>query len=181
MSQVRASVTILLTLLLLDSAHADPRAPKARPPEHSVKAAFLYQFCAYVEWPPHAFSGKDAPLVVGVAGSVPVTYAITNSFAGKRIANRPFEVHSVNKNDDLAGVHILYIQNESGVNLLDFLQLAQDRPILTVTEARSFPRGSIINFVNRNDYVRFEISKSRAEAVGLKVGSQLLAVATRVQ
>jgi len=146
-----------------------------------IKAAFIYKFCGYTTWPGQKFSNEYAPIRVGVVGHQRVVDEIQRVFAGKTIQGRSLVVYKVDTESDLTALHLLYVNDSSQLDLFSFPALQQQEPILTITEKRSLPELAIINFVPYQDYIRFEISRTQAEKVGLEISSQLLSVALAVK
>ncbi|HEX7236500.1 MAG TPA: YfiR family protein [Gammaproteobacteria bacterium] len=168
-----------MAVLLVAVCSAQPRdaAPVAA---SSVKAAFLYKFAGYVEWPASA-TAADAPITIGVAGADPFAAELAEITRDRTVAGRPIEVRRVGANDSFEGLHILFIGNQARAGERGLLATARSRPILTVTEsAGAIADGSIINFTQVEDRVRFEISLYAAEQSMLKLNSRLLAVADSV-
>jgi hypothetical protein len=153
-----------------------------RPPvtASAVKAAFLYKFAGYVEWPDAPESG-DAPITIGVAGSDPFAAELTEVTRGRTVAGRMISVRKMAAGDSFDGVQILFIGKEARGGERNLLADARSRPILTVTEsADGLAEGSIINFTQNADRVRFDISLYAAEQSRLRLNSRLLAVADSV-
>jgi hypothetical protein len=149
--------------------------------EYRVKAAFLYKFASYVEWPPQVFARPDSPLVIGVAGSDTLADELAQMVAGRTVERHPVVVRKLHRGDPVDGVHILFIGRSNGSRLSDVLASARSMPVLTVTESEdAFALGSVINFVVVDDKVRFDVALREAEQAKLKVSSRLLAVARKV-
>jgi len=145
----------------------------------AVKAAYLFRFASYVEWPEPA-KGEN-PFVIGVIGAEDVAVHLEHLLHGMSVRGRPAKVRRVSDNDDLAGVHILYVGTNVFRSSRALRQRAIDKPILLVTDHRDgFEGGGVINFIEVNRNLRFEISLDAAERSGLKIDSALLAVAARV-
>jgi hypothetical protein len=148
--------------------------------EQRVKAAFLFKFGGYVEWPDNVFPHKESPLVIGVAGADPMAEELSRIAAGRTMNGRPVTVRLVRNGEPLSNVHILFVGRPEIDRLNELLVQAQ--PVLTVTDiAKGLPQGSVINFVVAENRVRFEVSLDAAKRVGLKIGAPLLSVAMRVQ
>ncbi|HBU29056.1 MAG TPA: hypothetical protein DEB56_04875 [Thiobacillus sp.] len=149
--------------------------------EHSVKAAFLYKFASYVEWPANAFPKADAPIAIAVTGSDVIAAELGRLVAGRTAQGRPIVVKRLAPGDPLAGVHILFVGPGDAERLAQWARDAQAHSTLLVTDSRrALERGSTINFVLVDRRVRFEISLDAAEKSSLKLSSRLLAVAQRV-
>ena len=149
--------------------------------ERSVKAAYLYKFAGYVEWP-DGQSGASAPVTIGVLDARDMADELARITAGRLINDRPVLVRRIAGGESLAGIDVLFVGNQAGDRLGELLLPVLERPILTVTEsAGALARGSIINFTVDHERVRFEVSLPAAERSRLKLSSRLLAVAQRVQ
>lgn len=150
--------------------------------EQRVKAAFLYQFAGYVEWPPATFAQTDTPVTIGVIGAEPLATELSQVVTGRTIAGRTVTVRRIKAGESLAGVHILFIGKAEATRLVQLSQTAQPRSILTVTETDgALAQGSVINFVIAERRVRFEVALDTAEKSRLKLSSRLLAVAQDVR
>ena len=150
--------------------------------ERDVKAAFLYKFAAYVDWPDSAFAAPDSPIVIGVAGDDAIASELVRITVGRQVKGRNFAIRRVADADNLGGLHILFVGRADSARLLQFSRASQSRPILLVTEAENERGpGGIINFILIDGHVRFWIANQEAEKRGLKLSSRLLSVAQNVQ
>jgi hypothetical protein len=148
--------------------------------EAGVKAAFLYKFANYIEWPANAFASPAAPLVIGVAGSDEVAAELERIAPGRNVNGHPIAVKRVREGESPRGVHVLFIGRESG-SPATLLRAARESSTLAVTETeRGLEMGSAINFVTAGDRVAFEVSLEAAEKTGHRISSRMLAVARRV-
>lgn len=149
--------------------------------EYHVKAAFLYNFGKFVEWPPHAFSSPDAPFRLCVAGGEAFMRA-RESLSGKRIRGRELDVRQVEALADVAQCHMLFVSaagehSGAGATLGEFNRART----LTVGESSDFIfRGGIINLNRVDNRVRFEIDRLSGERAGFRFSAQLLKLATLV-
>jgi hypothetical protein len=173
--------TLILVLLGASAAWA---APQDSTPvtQDRVKAAFLYKFASYVEWPGTAFASPDSPIVIGVAGASPMSRELRLAAEGRQVAGRPLQVLELQADTPLKDCcHILFVGAESRRDrAAEWLANAKARPILTVTDAEEHPAESVINFLVVDNRVRFDISRDAAERKGLQLRSPLLAVARHV-
>jgi hypothetical protein len=148
--------------------------------EAGIKAAFLYKFAGYVDWPATAFTAPDAPLVIGVTGSEEVASELERLVPGRTINNRAVVVRRFREGEPPQGAHIVFV-GRGEPNVGPVLRAAQRDGALTVTETeRGFEAGSSINFVRVDDRVGFEVSLDVAERGGHRISSRMLAVARRV-
>lgn len=148
--------------------------------EYKVKAAFLYKFASYIEWPVQVFERPESPIVIGVAGADPLSDELAQVVSGRSIGGRPVEVRKLRRGAPLNGLHILFV-GRADRGSSDVLASAKGRPVLTVTESEdAFALGSMINFVIVDERVRFDVALREAEMANLRVSARLLRVARRV-
>lgn len=146
----------------------------------AVKAAFLYRFTGYVEWPATA-RGEDG-FTIAVLGSRFVAQELAQLLAGRNIKGRPAHVRAIDSVEDASNAQVLYVGLDFNGDLSTALAKLAGKPILIVTDdTNGLDVGGVINFVLVERRVRFEISLSAAEEAGLSISSELLGVATRVR
>jgi hypothetical protein len=144
--------------------------------EATVKAAYLYKFASYVEWPATAFAGPVAPFTFAVAGSDDVAAELERILPGKSIQGHPAAVRRVKEGESVAGVHVLFVGRGQSLP-----RAWQQAGTLVVSESdRGLETGSAVNFVVADERVGFEVSVEAAERNGLKISSRMLNVARRV-
>jgi hypothetical protein len=150
--------------------------------EQQVKAAFLYKFAAYVEWPPGVLAEAESPIVIGVASADRIAQELDQAVRGRTIAGRTVQVRRLEPGESADDCcHILFIGAGERRRAKELLARSQGRPVLTVTDSGvEHPKGSVINFLAYENRVRFDISREAAERNGLVLRSQLLAVARQV-
>jgi hypothetical protein len=164
-----------LLLLLL----ACPVAPLgAQAPEYDVKAAFLFNFVKFVEWPADAFAAERAPLAICVYGSDPFGRSLETVIQGERVGERGLIVERPDRLDDLEACHVLFVSGSEKDRLAAVLARVKDAPVLTVGDTEGFLRaGGIINFILEGSKVRFLINQEAAERSGLRISSKLMRLA----
>jgi hypothetical protein len=146
----------------------------------AVKAAFLFRFASYVQWPESG--AAQGPFVIGVADGDAVATQLGRMAPRMTVRGRQTEIRRVEDAEDLAGVHILYVDADSLKRTRALRRAALDKPILLVTDTRDgLDAGGVINFIEIDRNVRFEISLLAADRAQLKIDSALLAVAARVE
>ncbi|WP_427911865.1 YfiR family protein [Ramlibacter sp. MMS24-I3-19] len=149
--------------------------------ESAVKAAFLYKFTAFVEWPPGTFQRGEDVLVIGVLGNDAVATDLEQVVAGRGVDGHAIDVRRLRDGDTLRGLHVLFIGEGRETRVRELVQ-ATPGPVLVVTEQDAGLRlGSVLNFVNDGGRVRFAASLTAAEARGLRLSARLLAVAQSVE
>jgi hypothetical protein len=150
-------------------------------PEQRVKAAFLFKFGSYVEWPTGAFASANAPLTIGVMDADELADELTAIVAGRVIDGRPVIVRKLHEGDPVAGLNILFVGKSVDGSLPKILSPMKGRATLAVTESDgALDAGSMINFVVVDGKVRFDVALAPAVAGSLKISSRLLAVARKV-
>lgn len=149
--------------------------PASSAPEYEVKAAFLYNFAKFIQWP--AEKAPDATLRLCLLRDDPFG-ASMDAVKGKAVGDRRLEVSLVTAPSAAAGCQILFIPRSQAGDLDRVLATLKGSPVLTVGDTRGFAeRGVIINFFIENQKVRFEINVDAARRAGLSISSQLLKLA----
>lgn len=170
--------TVLLALLIGSGAAAAQGGPRAA--EYQVKAAYLFKFIGYVEWPPAAFERADSPLVIGISGAEALADELAGVLAQRSVNGRPLVARKLRDREPLTGLHVLFVGADSA-HAAELIALAKGRALLTITESETnFALGSAINFAIVDDKVRFDVALRPAELGNLKISARLLAVARRV-
>jgi hypothetical protein len=142
----------------------------------AVKAAQLYKFASFVLWPDTAFTAASAPLQLCVVGNAMVGAAVARAAAGQTVNGRSFAVREITPGE-ASSCHIVYLSGLPADTIASIVARLAGSPVLTVTdEARGNARG-VINFLVRDNRVRFEIDNASAARNGLSVNSRLLALA----
>ena len=149
--------------------------------ETQIKAAFLYKFGGFVEWPAGAFTRADGTFTIGVLGADGVAAELERLVAGRTVHGRAIAVQKLKRGESFAGLHLLFIGQTETARLADVLAAAKGQPLLVVTETEdALARGSMINFITVDDKVRFDVALPQAERGQLRISSRLLAVARKV-
>ncbi len=149
--------------------------------EYQVKATYLYKFQPFVDWPPSAVPTDDTPIVICIAGRDPFGASIDRAISDVKIGSRAVVLNRLAARSEELPCHILFIGG-SQTTIKRWLEQVREKPVLTVTEqeANSNETG-IINFVNVNGRIRFEVDNVRAREAGLILSTKLLALATAVK
>ncbi len=170
----------MLLLLLTGGRPATAQRPLVTS-EYAVKAAFLYNFAKFVEWPADAFRSPREPMVLCLLGEEPFGRELDRTVEGKTVSGRQLIVRRLAKPAGLEECRILFVSASEGPRLDQVLAAVGDRAVLTVGEDEAFARaGGIISFVVRQSRVRFQIDRAAAARSGLSISSQLLELAEAV-
>jgi len=150
--------------------------------EYEVKAAFLFNFAKFVEWPADAFDDPKSPIVVGILGDDPFGSIIEKTVAGKTVREKEFVIKRSRRIEDVERCHILFVSSSEEARLREILDKVKNSNVLTVGDTEGFAgRGGIINLTKEQNKVRFEINVDAAKRAGLKISSKLLKLAKVVR
>ena len=170
----------MLAALLVASIHGQqlPVAARAVYAEDEVKAAFVYHFGTYVEWP----AERGDEITIAVLNADRIMTHLERFLPGRTIADRPVVPRSIDSIEDLADAEVLFIGESDSATLGEIVGAVGERPVLIVTDAPDALRvGSMINLRVVEQRVRFEISLINAQRAGLMLSSRLLAAAIHVE
>jgi hypothetical protein len=176
-----AWVTIAATfaaLCLASSALAEPSL------EYPIKAAYLYKLAAFVEWPPSRFESPSSPLRICVIGDDPFKTVLDQAVTGVAIAGRPIQVTRYDAAQPDMGCHIAYVAGSPAQSRADALKVLKGESVLTVTDRGRGDPGAeqgIVNFVLKDNRVRFEIDQREATLDHLALSGKLLSLALEVR
>jgi hypothetical protein len=171
-----ARIAPILVLVCLCILRASILFARSTPPEYLIKAAYLYHFAMFVDWPADAFTGRDSPIVIGIVGNDPFGPAIDDTVRDKRIDGRPLVVKRLDWAQDLRQCHILFVAD--GSRIADIVRRVGGLSVLTVGETEDLGRhGAVINFRIEDNRVRFDINVDAAKRSRLTISSKLLNLA----
>lgn len=149
--------------------------------EYQVKAAFLFHFAQFVEWPPEAFRDGSSPMVYCTIGEDPFGGALEASLSGKTLGARSMVVRHLKQPQEIQDCQVLFIPAEEKKSVAAALAGAAGRPMLTVGESEHFAaEGGMIGFCLDENKIGFEINLDEAEHAKLKISARLLALAKKV-
>ena len=159
------------------------RARSANTPlEYEVKAAFLFRFAQFVEWPADTFKEASEPFTYCTIGDDPFHGALERTLTGKTIGQRPLRVKHLSGEGKVGECQVLFVGGPADrKHVAETLATAGTLPILTVGEADQFvENGGAIGFCTEDNKIRFEINLDAAGKAGLKISAKLLALAKMV-
>lgn len=152
------------------------RAQGAAQREYEIKAAYLYNFIKYVDWPSYGDT-----ITIGVLGSNPFGNALA-PLNGKIVKGRRLTIRQVDSLRDAQRCQIIFVSSSERSRLQEIFDNLKPARVLTVGEMQGFADGGgIINFVEENNKVRFEINAEAARQAGLNISSELLKLAKLVK
>lgn len=170
---MRALAVVLLTLTGC--------AALAQPKEQEVKAAFLFKFLSFVEWPREALPA-NAPIVIGVVGADDVAAELQQIAPGRSVEGRPVVVRRVREGEPYTGAHLIFFGRGEAPRLRELQRLAPSQPLLIVGDwDGALEGGAVVNFLRGDGRVRFEVALDAAERRSLRISPRMLAVAQSVR
>jgi hypothetical protein len=163
-----------LVLALLCCAAVEARSPH----EYDVKAAYIYRFSFFIDWPDSVFKDSKAPLTIGVVDSDGLKEALDRTLAGKKVKGRSITTRLFDGSKEPNYCHILYVSDTDRTTAKKTLDRIKGSPTLVVGEADDFlTDGGPIQFVAKDERIRFRIDNVVARRAGLRISSKLLQLA----
>ena len=176
----RLAAGLAAALCLAPASEATAAGPNPAM-EYAVKATYLYKFAPFVEWPANAFPSPTSPLYLCVLGDDPFDGTLDTAVSGQKVDRHPVVVLRMQKIDGGTRCHILYLAPSRAQSGPEALHSIRGRPVLTVTEQGQGPGGAVIQFVLKDNRVRFDIDTTAAAANGMTISSKLLGLANAVK
>ncbi|MGE3958982.1 MAG: YfiR family protein [Vicinamibacterales bacterium] len=175
-----ASMLVALGLVaagaVVAASGARPGAEGQRADEYRVKAAFLFNFAKFVEWPATAFAAPAAPLNVCILGVDPFGHALDDTLRGRLVSGRSLAVRRIAEVE--AGCHLLFISGSERRRLAVLTDEVRTGGVLTVSEEEGFTAmGGMIELVTAGESIQFNISPASIERAGLHASARLIALA----
>jgi hypothetical protein len=168
-------MAVVVRILLLCAVLAACNGAAGQALEHQVKAAFLFRFLSFVEWPPQAVGAPGTALVIAVLGADDLHSELQKVVSGRTVNGRPVTVQRVPEGGHPSAAHVLFVGRSASAQLP---RLASTLALLLVAESEGgLEQGALINFVVRDDRVRFEVAPDEADRRGLRIGARVLALA----
>jgi len=151
------------------------------PTEYQVKAAYLFNFLKFVDWPEDPTTNMNGRWVIGIVGENPFGDQLTQAVSGKIVQGRLLQVKVFQPAEDLRACHILFISGSEMKRLPAILTALRGSSVLTVGDVDHFTEsGGMIQFVIEDGRVRFSIDIGATSRARLKVSSKLLSLARSV-
>lgn len=159
---------LIICLCLLPSMQAASAKPV---PEYELKATFIYHFAQLAEWPPNNHAENFKVCLYGKADND----AMVGALRGKTINNQPIDVVFLKREEDVNQCQLVFIGEPDSERYNKLLYLAQNQPVLTITDQVSvFDQGSIIYLLQEDGHLKFEINNKYAKRANLNLSSKLL-------
>ena len=179
----RALATGLLTVTCVPAGSLAGSMPQAgmhsdAPTEYQVKAALLYNFARFVDWPPDAFQSEKAPITLCVFGHDPFGSALDEIIRGKMINSRELLARRINDLPNLKACQLVFISGRENKRLSEILNSLKGASALVVGESEGFAaRGGGIQFFFEENKMRFSVNIDAVQRARLALSAKLLALA----
>lgn len=172
-------VATLIAISFLILNHANCAAQSAT--EYQVKAAYLFNFLKFVEWPDVSPADPQAKWVIGIVGNSPIGVELSKLVESKNVLGRELQVKSFQSTDNFRGCNILFISESEKKRLPAILVALRGSSVMTVADMEHFiDAGGMVQFVVEDARVRVSIDVGATGRARLKVSSKLLALARTV-
>ncbi len=184
---LRGSLPVMLLACLLLALAWNPARAQTAPAvgsiERQVKAAYLYKFASFVEWPGASFTRADSALQIGVMGSAELAGQLEQIVAGRSVNGHPIKVRRLEPGAALGDLHVLFLDRSlAGAIMGEVLLAARGQSLLTVSDAdAAIAQGCMIGFMIADDKLRFDVALRHVAPSGLRISARMLAVAHKVQ
>jgi hypothetical protein len=173
--------TVFLFLLAATFMGSPARGAEIRTSEYELKAAFIFNFSQFVEWPTNAFESESDPIIITLLGPDPFGALLDKLVEGEEVRGRKLKVERVGRLADLRRTHILYVPKSMAAQWPEILAAIQGKAILTVSDMDRFTsRGGMIQLVTERNLVRMRVNAEAARGADLVISSKLLRLADNV-
>jgi uncharacterized protein DUF4154 len=175
-------VVMLLIMTWVFSAQPPLGAQQPKASEFQVKAAYLYNFGRFVQWPDGGGGNRTDSFEICVLGTDPFGQALDATLAGGTIGGKSVAAKRIARPQDVDSCRILFISSSEENHLKEDLAALDKTGVLTVSDIPRFSeRGGMIGFTLEGNRVRFDVNLDSAQGAGLTLSSELLKVATSVR
>lgn len=171
------ALRLLLVSACLWPGHAGAQTASA----HALKAAFLYNFAKFTEWPADALKAGGR-MELCVAGDSLVADALERTIEGRLLDGHPLVVRVVDLDGEIGSCHLLYASGPAVPRWMQVVRASQHAPTFTVSDRRGFARdGGVAELIQEEDRLRFAINVAAAKRARLTLSSKLLSLATVIK
>jgi uncharacterized protein DUF4154 len=182
-SLARGVCALLVVACLVPARTGSAEEPEAAVvySEYQVKAAFLFNFAKFVEWPSSAFPDTTSPITICVIGKDPFEGALADTLRDRTVGGRTLVARRAGPDPEIAGCQVLFVPASEDARLPLVLERVAPLPVLTVGETEHFGQlGGIVRFTLEDNRVRFIVNAASAKRSGLSINAKLLSIAKAV-
>lgn len=178
----RRAFFLLAVSLMFAGLCLQARGQQAKVNEFQVKAAYLYNFGRFVEWPDENVPDKNEAFEICVLGADPFGQTLDATLARETIDGKSVAAKRISKPQDVDSCRIVFISSSEEGHLKEVLAALDKASVLTVSDIPRFSeRGGMIGFILDGGRVRFDVNLASAQGARLTLSSELLKVATNVR
>ena len=178
---ISARIFGLLFIVILVSGVPQFARAQSTSDEYEVKAAFLFHFAQFVDWPTGAQNAADPSLKLCIFSDEPRRQELQNTIEGKLIGGRVYHVRLISQLQEIPDCNILFISRDEAPRQTAIVKSLRGMPVLTVGETTDcLSDGGMIRFHLEEGKIRFDINLGAADSSHLKISSRLLLLATSV-
>lgn len=165
----------LMVFLILNHSLGQSKATT----EYQLKAAFIYNFTRFIDWPPDAFNSADAPFIIGILGKDPLGTYLDDLVKDEKLDNHTITVQRFSDLKEINQCNILFIPAEEATKINKQIPSINRRGILTVSDISDFSKwGGVIRFFKEENKLRLQINLTEAKAGQLTISSKLLSISS---
>lgn len=169
---------IVACLFVWFAFHSHVPSAHAQSAEYKIKAAYLFNFAQFVDWPTNRFTNETSPIIVGVLGRDPFGPILDQILQSEVVKNRKIEVRRYRSVKETQECHMLFISATEAPNIKSILASLKGQSILTVADMDDFAvNGGMIRFLSEKNKIRFRINLQSIKEAHLFVSSKLLQLA----
>jgi YfiR/HmsC-like len=153
-------------------------AQTSLPSGYQLKAAFLFNFVKFIDWPASSFANSQSPFTICVLGQDPFGSILEDTLQGKMIGDRSLTLRRLRDRAEVRLCQMVFVSSSERAHMAEIIAVVQGTGVLLVGETNGFAAsGGTIEFTLEDNHVRFTINTDAADRSGLKFSSKLLAVA----
>jgi hypothetical protein len=170
-----------LAAILCVCVRASDAQSSATPSQAEIRAAFVFNFAKFTEWPMQAYTDAGSPLTACFMGADDVRAAFQTISTGKALSGRFLESRAVKSAADLRNCQVLYVDSPSSPAVKDALKNARQRDALAIGTSEDFlASGGMLRLQIENNRMRFDVNVGAIGRTKIKLSSKLLALARTV-
>jgi hypothetical protein len=173
---------LLAAVIPVAALESIPARDRTAVGEYALKAAYLFNFTKFVEWPVQEPSRPAEVFTIGVIGRDPFGADIAAQLSTKTVQDKKLVFTQLSHSRQAADCQMVFISASETRGLGEILGSLQNSPVLTVSDMDAFvQRGGMVGFTREQNKVRFQINLAAADKAGLKISSQLLKLAKSIE
>lgn len=181
MLSTRSFMRLLAALALGAFALRPPLRAQSPVPENEVKAAFLFNIAKFAQWPAEAFTGRGAPLIIGVLGTDPFGPALDRLVRGRSLNGRPVVVRRAERGAELRDAQLVFLGNSESERAQQLAAAFEAANILCVGDSSQTEPFTAVSFSVSAGRIVFTVNLAAARRANVKISSKLLNLATSVR